>query len=396
MLVQLFGLDGQRCASYGQISVALDILCGKVTARGGLDYVKEVFRFLDWTEALEREIVGLGSILICSYMRSVVARGNSVPVKVRCALNWFENHSSTPIGSLGVDIRDCVNGLSPAHGGSNTVAETKHQAPALSVDAIVFIEHLVCSAHTLPLRIFAGIVCLCTHGVKRWADAQHLSRLEESKDALLPTTYRSKRKDRPLRWAALKTGFSAVAEADWTVAFLQALAEAELPKQDFLVLRPSSDFQSFTDHPATRADANQALDALLVLGGLGPEMATVYTMHSCRHVYPTLAFQLMFPPAAVTLMGHWSFSTDRMATVYDEHRTSTELAYKANICGNVKLGWRPVEEGCVPDPPLVPLTVGGHPVVPAITPSTASSSKPAPTMVTEAICDEIIEQHRET
>ena len=108
---------------------------------------------------------------------------------------------STPIGSLGVDIRDFVNGLSPANGGSDTVAEAKHQAPAFSVDAIVFIEHLVCSAHTLPLRIFAGIVFLCTHGVKRWADAQHLSRLEESKDALLPTTYRSKKKDQPLRWA---------------------------------------------------------------------------------------------------------------------------------------------------------------------------------------------------
>jgi hypothetical protein len=107
MFVQLFGLDGQRCASDGEISVALDILCGKVTARGGLYYVKVVFRFLDWSEALEREIVGLGSILICSDMRSAVARGNSVPVRVRCALNWFENHSSTPIGSLGVDIRDC-------------------------------------------------------------------------------------------------------------------------------------------------------------------------------------------------------------------------------------------------------------------------------------------------
>ena len=47
----------------------------------------------------------------------------------------------------------------------------------------------------------------------------------------------------------------------------------------------------------------------------------------------------------------------------------------------------------MPDPPLVPLMVGGHPVVPAIIPSTASSSKPAPTLVTEAICDEIIEDY---
>ena len=112
--------------------------------------------------------------------------------------------------------------------------------------------------------------------MKRWSDAQHLSKLEESLDALLPTTYRSKRKDQPLRWAALKTGFDSREGADWTVAFLEALSEASLPKQDFLVLRPTSDFQSFTDHPATWADANRALHALLVMGGLGPEKATEY------------------------------------------------------------------------------------------------------------------------
>ena len=46
VFAQLSGENGQRCSSDDEISVALDILCGKVTARGGLDYVKEVFRFL--------------------------------------------------------------------------------------------------------------------------------------------------------------------------------------------------------------------------------------------------------------------------------------------------------------------------------------------------------------
>ena len=135
------------------------------------------------------------------------------------------------------------------------------------------------SAHTLPLRIFAGIVCLCTHGVKRWSDAQHISKLEESKDALLPTTYRSKRKEEPMLWAALRSGFKE--EVAWTAAFIQALCEAGLPKQDFLVLRPTSDFKEFTNHPATWVDANRSLHALLAMDGMKPEVATCFSMHSC-------------------------------------------------------------------------------------------------------------------
>ena len=42
ILKQLYGGDGSRCPDDAEISTALDILCGKVTARGGLDYVKEI------------------------------------------------------------------------------------------------------------------------------------------------------------------------------------------------------------------------------------------------------------------------------------------------------------------------------------------------------------------
>ena len=53
-------------------------------------------------------------------------------------------------------------------------------------------------------------------------------------------------------------------------------------------------------------------------------------------------------------MGHWASKVDRMASVYDATRVSTELAYKANIAANVQAGWRPVNDGDVPKPPLVP------------------------------------------
>ena len=108
------------------------------------------------------------------------------------------------------------------------------------------------------------------------------------------------------------------------------------------------DFKEFTGFPAAWADANRALHALLVLAGVVAEEAIIFSMHSARHVYPTCAFQLLFPPAAVTLMGHWAVKEGKMASVYDSQKTATEFAYKANVCTDVQRGWRPAAEGCVP------------------------------------------------
>ena len=98
------------------------------------------------------------------------------------------------------------------------------------------------------------------------------------------------------------------------------------------MLRPTVDFKEFTNHPADWADANRALHALAVIAGCVAETAVSFSMHSARHVYPTCAFQLLFPPPAVTLMGHWALKDDKMAANYDGQRTATELAYKANVC----------------------------------------------------------------
>ena len=71
------------------------------------------------------------------------------------------------------------------------------QAPPLPVGTVCAIEELVARAHTLPLRVFAGVVCLCVHGVKRWADVQYVRKLVNTEDGVMLTTYKSKRKGLP-------------------------------------------------------------------------------------------------------------------------------------------------------------------------------------------------------
>ena len=116
------------------------------------------------------------------------------------------------------------------------------------------------------------------------------------------STYKAKKREHPVISGDLREGF----DCDWASPFTAVLAEAGLPKGDFLVPRPTVDLPEFSGYPAAWADANRALHALLVVAGGEAEQAVEHSMHSARHVYPTCAFQLLFPPAAVTLMGHWA------------------------------------------------------------------------------------------
>ena len=141
---------------------------------------------------------------------------------------------------------------------------------------------------------------------------QFVMDVQYTESGVMMTTYKSKRKFKPMVWAALKRGFG---ECVWADAFQESCSRAHLPKNDFLVLRPTVDFKGFTRYPAGWSDANRALHALLVMSGMEVEEVVRYSMHFCRHVYPTCAFQLLFPPPAVTLMGNWCAKTDKSSGI---------------------------------------------------------------------------------
>ena len=56
------------------------------------------------------------------------------------------------------------------------------------------------------------------------------------------------------------------------------------------------DVKSLIGVPTAWADAKRGLHALFVIIVVWAEIAVMYTMHSARHVYPTCAFRLLFPP----------------------------------------------------------------------------------------------------
>ena len=138
---------------------------------------------MNWMSSLRVELDSVSSILLCSYFRMALKRGKSVPSRVRCALVWCEDHLKVGLGVKGVEIRSFVLKLVVVTPDGKSV-KSKHQAPALPVDSVIALEDLVSSAHTLPLRVYAGLACLCVHGVKRWSDAQHVGDVGSTEDAI--------------------------------------------------------------------------------------------------------------------------------------------------------------------------------------------------------------------
>ena len=104
------------------------------------------------------------------------------------------------------------------------------------------------------------------------------------------------------------------------------------------------DFLSLSNGIARYDHANSALRILLCKneGKMSVEEALMYTCHSWRHLYPTMARQLKLPNDAVTEMGHWGPSSG-MAARYDSAKGVMELLNKRLVTSAAQAGWIPAE-----------------------------------------------------
>ena len=208
----------------------------------------------------------------------------------------------------------------------------------LPVDVVLKLEALVFDVPTDVLRIFVGIVCLMTHGLKRWADVQHTKSVEMTADALVLTCYRSKRKVGTMTWGALRLGFTG---KDWGERWFDEWKRVKRG-DDFIAYRPTKDLAALRETVADHADATRAMHALLTLCGMEAVEAARFSTHSCRHVLPTAARQLGMPKPERDAMGRWG---EGMADYYDSIDCVAEISSQELIRCNIEAGWRPVSRG---------------------------------------------------
>ena len=172
-------------------------------------------------------------------------------------------------------------------------------------------------------------------------------------DAIVGVTWRMKRKKVLQPWAALRVGFTGV---DWAAAWVDVMAEHDLPGPDFVVKSLSRNMVKFTPRIGTYNDGSSALRALLVFSGMNAEDALQFTLHSWRHLFPTAGRQLSLPEHEQVEMGHWTTGS-AMPRRYDSAACVTELIAKSKVSAAFRAGWNVAEAGCVPVPPPPPCTV---------------------------------------
>jgi hypothetical protein len=267
-----------------------------------------------------------------------------VPNGVYRGLIWFEKcmdarlHTSSPI---------VISQSNPTREFAAAQAVTAEMA---SIKMLSDMEEFVKSAPTLPLQIYAGVMCTLGHGVLRWKDLQRSSQLHLTADALVGVTWQMKRKKVQVPWAALRMGLNG---DDWAGTWIDLLQSAAMPGPDFVVFATTRDFVSFTSRIGSYSDGVNAMRALLILSGLSSADALRFTLHSWRHLFPTAARQLRIPEHEQVEMGHWATGSS-MPRRYDSAACVTELIAKTAATSAFKAGWQLAEAGCVPvEPPAM-------------------------------------------
>ena len=230
----------------GMRDVFVDMACGVRTAGRLRMLVKESNGFLDWLEALEavpfeETEKGRSSLWTCAYLREVRGRGKTVPSSVRQAICWL---GDTFAVQLHANASECVRTVESVSAGKASAAVPAAMMP---IEVAKALENMATSHPDIVIRVFSGLCAACVTGVKRWSDIQRVSKVEDAEDCVIFTSWKSKGKRIPYTWCVPKLGLSGI---KWVHSWVQSLNEAGCRGEDYLVRRPCTDFQGFSEAPA--------------------------------------------------------------------------------------------------------------------------------------------------
>lgn len=306
-----------------------------------LGHVQALENLLQWSSSRGLSLTEIKVFDVAAFLKDQADRGPSVPLRIFRGIIWAERAFGFNLYSSSAQVRS-QSSLSLTVPVASAVA-----ALMATVKMTSDMEGLISSAPSLPLRVYAGACCCMAHGVLRWQDLQWPNRLHLTADALVGICWRMKKKRVQTPWAALRIGFS---KTDWASSWVEVLSDAGLPGDDYVLRAVSRDASRFTRRIAGYNDGVCMMRTLLILSGMEADAAIKLTLHSWRHLMPTMARQLRLPENEQVEIGHWGTGSS-MPRHYDSTACVTELSAKASIRSAVDDGWMVVESGCVGLPP---------------------------------------------
>ena len=370
---QVFTESGETVSDMGILSAFNDMILAGLEPQIVLNYCTESFRFLQWLTSLGLDLKSLNDLRVAGYIKNSTGRGKTVPGRVRHALIWLQRIADCQFGAEKVEMQKMVRTTSAGP------ASEKEPVAALMIpiEYVRKLEWGCWKARTGVLRIFCGLGCLLTFGIKRWSDAQRMQSMTLAEDALVVKSWKSKKKKTAITWGALRGGFE---KSDWAKGFQDALANFGFPGEDYLIHAPRTDMLGFTKSPARWGDAERGIHAALIEVGVPIDEAITFTLHSFKHLLVTAGRQLQVPEPAIDVMAGWAVkAASGMASVYDSVSASSELVYKDFIHRNIQKGWSLCAEGSIPLQPVVPFVSCSKPVASKADGPKATAAKPSST-----------------
>ena len=190
---------------------------------------------------------------------------------------------------------------------------------------------------------FTLMFMLCpAFGCLGFSDLDRSINVVPGKDSLHGTSWRSKGKDRPTPWAALRKTWDGV---DWGGHFFQ-LVTATLPSdvkgkpRDWLwpaMFLDNGNLQFY--HPTRHGSYANCLMAVMFVHRLAGHKQH-YTLHSPRFLICGMAGQAGFTMEQRRSMGRWGPASG-MPVRYDQSRCCAELAAKHSLWEKLRQGFRP-------------------------------------------------------
>ena len=90
---------------------------------------------------------------------------------------------------------------------------------------------------------------------------------------------------------------------------------------------------------------------LVVYMGMRPEEAIAFDPHGFRHILVTIGQQLkhsnVVKEGDLDRLGHWAHGSS-MPRCYDSNSGVSEMSVRVALLSQVRKGWRPSPEGCLP------------------------------------------------
>ena len=255
--------------------------------------------------------------------------------------------------SLNLHIDDpMVKGQLAIRNSSGTHEEPPVKAKDIDIEHIIKFEELVWTASTPQHRCYAGFFSLLGGTSLRASDALRTKKLRVVGDAVTGVS-RMKAKKSWTNWFADKTGFSG---RQWAVEWLEALCDSGLPGPDFVLKAANNAGDEWTDRPAEYGDVRRMLHLMLIMYmGVEAEVAVTFNPHGFRHVLVTAGQQLksygVVKEEDLERLGHW-VKGSAMPRNYDVEAGVSEMSVRVALLQQIRQGWRPAGEGCLPSPPV--------------------------------------------